>query len=204
MNNTHLIRRFAAVAAVALSLGAFAPVGVSLASASGCSFSDGFAALDATIPTTVGGCLGGPSIDSNGNTVQQTTAGMMAYNPKDNVPAFTNGSETWVLGPQGLQTRPNDQRFAYETPEAHVAAAPVAGASASGCSFSDGFAALDATIPTTVGGCLGGPSIDSTGSTVQQTTAGMMAYNPKDNVPAFTNGSETWVLGPQGLQTRPN
>ena len=121
MNSSYLIRRFAAVTAVALSLAIFAPVGVSLASAAGCSFSYGFAALDTVIPNQVGGCLGDPSILSNGNTVQQTATGLLAYNPADNVPEFTDGTTTWALGPQGLQTRPNDQRFSYEAAQSQVA-----------------------------------------------------------------------------------
>jgi hypothetical protein len=121
MKNPNMIRRLAAVSAVALSLATFAPVGVSLASAAGCSFSGGFATLDAMIPNTVGGCLGNPSTLSNGNTVQQTTVGLMAFNPADSVPEFTDGNTTWVLGPDGLQSRPNDQRFDYETPASQVA-----------------------------------------------------------------------------------
>ncbi len=121
MKTPHLIRRFAATTAIALSLAAFAPVGLSLASASSCTFSYGFGALDTMIPNQVGGCLGDPTILSNGNTVQQTTAGLMAYNPADNVPEFTDGATTWTLGPQGLQSRPNGERFSYEAPRSDVA-----------------------------------------------------------------------------------
>ena len=119
MNHHHLKVKFAVVA-LAISLTTVAPLGVSLASAAGCSFSYGFAALHTMIPNQVGGCLGDPSILSDGNTVQPTSGGLMAYNPADNLPEFTNGSITWVLGAGGLQTRWNEQRFAYEAPTSQV------------------------------------------------------------------------------------
>ena len=109
-----------------MSLGAVVPflfLGAPLMHAQGvnCSINNGFATLTAVIPDTVGGCLMDPHMISNGNTVQQTVGGLLSYNPADNLPEFTDGNTTWVIGPQGLQSRPNDQRFSYEAPETQVA-----------------------------------------------------------------------------------
>ena len=86
-----------------------------------CSYSMGFAALDTMIPDTVGGCLTNPYQISNGNTVQETVGGLLSWNPSDNLPEFTNGSTTWVLGPVGLQSRANSTKFPYEAPATNVA-----------------------------------------------------------------------------------
>ena len=86
-----------------------------------CSYSMGFAALDGMIPNTVGGCLSNPYQISNGNTVQETVGGLLSWNPADNLPEFTDGTTTWVLGPVGLQSRANNTRFSYEAPSTNVA-----------------------------------------------------------------------------------
>jgi hypothetical protein len=81
----------------------------------------GFAELDAMIPNAVGGCLTNPYQISNGNTVQETVGGLLSWNPSDNLPEFTDGNSTWVLGPFGLQSRANNTKFAYEAPSTNVA-----------------------------------------------------------------------------------
>jgi len=86
-----------------------------------CSINMGFANLTAMIPDQVGGCLTDPYQISNGNTVQQTVGGLLSFNPSDSMPKFTDGTNTWVLGPDGVQERPNGQRFSYEAPDTQVA-----------------------------------------------------------------------------------
>lgn len=86
-----------------------------------CGFSNGFATLDSLIPDQVGGCLTDPHPIANGDVVQQTVGGLLSWNPADNLPEFTNGSQTWVWGPNGLQVRPNNHRFSYEAPQSQVA-----------------------------------------------------------------------------------
>src|SRR5680860_354807 len=50
----------------------------------------------------------------NGDGLQRTTTGMMAWRKSDNWTAFTNGARTWVNGPVGVQERANDERFSWE------------------------------------------------------------------------------------------
>jgi len=48
-------------------------------------------------------------------TIQRTTGGLMVWNGVANWTSFTDGSTTWILGPFGLEVRPNDQRFDWES-----------------------------------------------------------------------------------------
>jgi hypothetical protein len=86
-----------------------------------CSINNGFANLAGMIPNQVGGCLTNEYRISNGNMVQETVGGLLSWNPKDNIPEFTDGTTTWVLGPLGLQSRSNTDHFAYEAPVSNVA-----------------------------------------------------------------------------------
>jgi hypothetical protein len=103
-----------------------APLGVVVAEAApsvaprgaDCTFALGFQALYEQIPDVVGECttdeLHNPD---NGDALQQTTNGLLAWRKLDNWTAFTDGATTWIIGPEGLQDRPNDMRFCWE-PEA--------------------------------------------------------------------------------------
>jgi hypothetical protein len=81
-----------------------------------CQFVLGFANIRQLIGASiVGNCLENESFNqANGNAEQRTTGGMLVWRKSDNWTAFTNGFETWVNGPQGLQKRLNTQRFAWE------------------------------------------------------------------------------------------
>ena len=91
------------------------------ASAAECRFVLGFAALKALIdaaegPATVGECLENEHFNPlNGDTLQQTTGGLMVWRKHDNWTAFTDGYHTWLRGPFGLQKRLNSERFDWET-----------------------------------------------------------------------------------------
>ncbi len=74
----------------------------------------GFATLASLIPDIAGQPLENEHYGANGDSLQQTTTGLMVWRKADNWTAFTNGSMTWVNGPYGLQERSNDQRFAWE------------------------------------------------------------------------------------------
>jgi beta propeller repeat protein len=77
-----------------------------------CSFTLGFKALRDQIPQVVGECLENEWHNAdNGDALQQTTGGLLAWRKADNWTAFTNGSITWLNGPCGLQTRPNAGPF---------------------------------------------------------------------------------------------
>lgn len=75
----------------------------------------GFQNLASQIPTVVGTPLENEHFDPiTGDSIQRTTTGLMVWRKSDNVTAFTNGSTTWLIGPFGLQSRPNDARFDWE------------------------------------------------------------------------------------------
>jgi len=106
-------RALIAVLALLLALLAAALGGARAVAA--CSFSGGFATLHDALPDVVGACAGDVSYSGeSGDATQTTTRGLLVWRKADNWTAFTNGSTTWVLGPCGLQSRPNDQRFAWE------------------------------------------------------------------------------------------
>lgn len=85
------------------------------AQTAGCTFQLGFAALHDMIPTIVGDCVSDEEFSpATGDTLQQTTGGLLVWRKEDNWTAFTDGSQTWVNGPFGLQQRANTQRFSWE------------------------------------------------------------------------------------------
>jgi len=80
-----------------------------------CSFVLGFKAIHELIPEVVGMCLEDQRTNpENGDAFQQTTNGLLVWHRADNVTAFTDGSTTWVNGPNGLQARPSGERFPWE------------------------------------------------------------------------------------------
>jgi hypothetical protein len=87
-----------------------------------CDFTLGFATLRQMIieqyGDVVGRCLENEYFNpENGNAQQQATGGLMVWRKADNWTAFTNGSITWLNGPFGLATRPNDgPLFPWEAP----------------------------------------------------------------------------------------
>src|SRR5262245_5194989 len=79
-----------------------------------CTFTLGFEALHDLIPQVVGDCTADAAYGANGDALQPTTNGLLVWRKSDNWTAFTDGGTTWINGPQGLQSRPNDQRFSWE------------------------------------------------------------------------------------------
>jgi hypothetical protein len=75
----------------------------------------GFAALHSAIPGIVGDCAASETHNPiNGDGLQSTTNGLLVRRKADNLTAFTNGSQTWIDGPFGIQIRLDGQRFSYE------------------------------------------------------------------------------------------
>ena len=78
-------------------------------------FTLGFATLHDLIPAVVGSCLDDEFHDpQTGDALQHATNGLLAWRKFDNWTAFTDGFQTWVSGPLGLQQRLNTQRFGWE------------------------------------------------------------------------------------------
>lgn len=107
-------RLFLAMVATAIAALAFGAVAQADESPQ---FRLGFANLASMIPDVVGTPLENEHSMQNGDSIQRTTTGVMVWRKADNVTAFTNGSETWLIGPEGLQERGNDQRFPWEQTE---------------------------------------------------------------------------------------
>ncbi len=80
----------------------------------GCHFQLGFAALHDALPATVGDCLDDEAYTASGDSRQHTSGGLLAWRKADNLTAFTDGSHTWVNGPNGIQERLNSERFPFE------------------------------------------------------------------------------------------
>ncbi len=79
------------------------------------SFKLGFATLAAMIPDIVCQPLEDEHFNpATGDSLQQTTKGLMVWRKADNWTAFTNGYMTWINGPYGLQSRLNTARFPWE------------------------------------------------------------------------------------------
>ncbi|MHB1161890.1 MAG: COG1470 family protein [Chloroflexota bacterium] len=100
------------VLALLLSLMALVPLVVHAESAP--QFRLGFKALADQIPDVVGEPIEDEHWGPNGDSLQRTTTGLMVWRKADNWTAFTNGATTWINGPFGVQSRPNDQRFDWE------------------------------------------------------------------------------------------
>ncbi len=105
MNRLQLMSMFVVVAAIlAVLLGAGVPL--PLARAQTCEFNAGFKLLHDLLPDVVGECLENEQWVGDG-TRQRTTGGLLVWRRTDNWTAFTDGYQTWSIGPQGLQQQSN-------------------------------------------------------------------------------------------------
>jgi hypothetical protein len=100
-----------------------------------CGFVGGFATLRELVGAQkVGACLEDEHFNiENQNAEQRTSGGLLVWRKVDNFTAFTDGATSWINGPNGLQTRPNSERFSWESdpiqPGRVVSAGGPAGAS---------------------------------------------------------------------------
>ena len=100
---------------VALATPAPSPSPLAMVQLTSCTFVLGFADLRQKIgPETVGECLEDESVLESGDTSQPTTKGELVFRKADGRMAFTNGTDTWIEGPNGVEKRPNGERFAWE------------------------------------------------------------------------------------------
>lgn len=91
-----------------------------------CGFVGGFAELRALVgEQKIGACLENERFNlENGNAEQRTTGGLLVWRKIDNFTAFTDGGTTWINGPNGLQSRPNSERLAWELDPVAPSGAP--------------------------------------------------------------------------------
>jgi len=88
-------------------------------------FKLGFQTLASLIPDIVGQPVENEHFNpQTGDSLQTTTTGLMVWRKADNFTAFTDGSTTWINGPFGLQSRPNNTRFPWEPDAASMPPAP--------------------------------------------------------------------------------
>ncbi|MHB1162140.1 MAG: endo-1,3-alpha-glucanase family glycosylhydrolase [Chloroflexota bacterium] len=80
----------------------------------GFGFKLGFKALADQITRIAGQPLEEEHYGANGDSLQQTTTGLMVWRKADNWTAFTNGARSWVNGPYGVRERGNEERFPWE------------------------------------------------------------------------------------------
>jgi hypothetical protein len=91
------------------------PQSQSTSPAGPCAFVAGFKTLHDLIPNIVGDCTENEGHNpDNGDGLQKTVGGLLVWRKADNWTAFTNGAQTWINGPQGLQSRSNNDRFTWE------------------------------------------------------------------------------------------
>ena len=113
------MKRYAVFLAFALLL--LLPTTVAAAE---CQFIVGFATLrDLIGHDIVGECLENEHHGENGDSLQQTSGGLLVWRKADNWTAFTDGYRSWVNGPYGLEQRLNTERFDWEIEDA-IAALP--------------------------------------------------------------------------------
>ena len=107
------MKRFALPLGVALV--ALLAVGGVASAQTAPTFKLGFKLLADQVPDIVGQPLEDEHFNpANGDSLQQTTKGLMVWRKADNWTAFTNGSHTWINGPDGIQDRDNNVRFGWE------------------------------------------------------------------------------------------
>ena len=137
------------------------------AMADGCQFVLGFKAMHDSIADQVGDCQDNQFFAANGDAQQHTAKGLLAWRKADNWTAFTNGYQTWVNGPNGIQVRLNPERFSFEGDGSGGAAAGAAPASAAPPAGATGCGGIHTGFDNA---CGLGP-VDATGTTVKSRLA---------------------------------
>ncbi|HEX2987665.1 MAG TPA: hypothetical protein VHS06_05785, partial [Chloroflexota bacterium] len=120
--------RYTVAAAIAAALFAFVFQAGVVSADPVPTFQLGFLQLASVIPTVVGQPLEQERYDPiRGDALQRTSSGLLVWRKADNWTAFTDGATTWIYGPNGVESRPNDERFSWEQDGgAVVAGAPPA------------------------------------------------------------------------------
>ena len=114
---------------VPVLLVAFLGVAVSLqtARADDCTIAPKFAVIVDALPDEVGQCITNERISPASLDIEQvTTGGLLVQRSLDGSVAFTNGVQTWVAGPSGVEARGPEERFDWETGAAPSTAGTVA------------------------------------------------------------------------------
>ena len=90
---------------------------VGVVRADGCEIDPGFASVVVAVPELVGTCVAGARTNAaTGELEQPVSGGLLVRMGDEGFAAFTDGYRTWVVGPNGLETRGNDERLGWEPP----------------------------------------------------------------------------------------
>jgi hypothetical protein len=101
-------------AAIPLLLAA-TPAHAQTAAGGNCQYQFGFATVAGLIPNVIGSCvIDQKSSNLQGDTMQETSNGLLTWTKATNVVEFTNGQRTWVYSGYGLILRDGTTRYDWE------------------------------------------------------------------------------------------
>lgn len=94
------------------------------AQAERCALHARFGALRGAVGAAITGvCVERPWLDDSGDLRQRTSRGEFIVRQSDGHAAFTDGNDTWLIGPAGARRRPNDEQFFWEAARSEVSPA---------------------------------------------------------------------------------
>ncbi len=120
-----MVARWHWMACAAVALIAVVAVSGSIPSglAAQCEIRPRFRVLAVALPELIGNCVASEALNGEtGDIEQPVDGGVLVLRSADNTPVFTDGWESWVAGPNGIEKRLNSERLAWEPGEATVAA----------------------------------------------------------------------------------
>ena len=83
--------------------------------ASRCEIGGRFLVLSEPLPDLIGSCVGPEVLNAETGDIQQPVdGGVLVLRSADNTPMFTDGWQTWLAGPNGIETRLNSERLTWE------------------------------------------------------------------------------------------
>jgi hypothetical protein len=162
----------------------------------------GFKSMAEAIPKVVGEPIEEEHWGANGDSLQRTTTGLMVWRKADNWTAFTNGTMTWLNGPDGVQDRPNASKFDWEAdtqpedtpaPSAHqqgsTGSADSSAATPTSRSYNPNPESLKVSIDTPSDGVCVGPGVKIVGWALSTKAAGA-SWSGIDDFKLFLDGPE--------------
>ena len=101
---------------------AAAPAQAQTAPSGNCQFQAGFADMATLVPAVVGSCVSNAHpANQFGDTMQETSNGLLTWTKATDITEFTTGQKTWVLSGYGLILREATTAYSWEGPTSVVA-----------------------------------------------------------------------------------
>lgn len=114
------------LASLSLLLAASPTAAQTTSSGANCQFQNGFATMDSMVPAVLGTCLtNAHASNTSGDTMQETSNGLLTWTKATDVTEFTDGHSTWVLSGYGLILRDASTAYTWEGPTSVVAGVAV-------------------------------------------------------------------------------